>query len=102
MLNVQSANLAVHGYGNDQAYLRLEQELPRFRRPVGVVSLFMTTLLSVTVSSFSGTLYWHGDLTGPAGSWTDYRSGDTNWRNAANCSTSAKTRRTSRSSSIVH
>ena len=44
MLGMQSANLAVHGYSNDQAYLRLEQELPRFRRPVAVVALFMTAL----------------------------------------------------------
>jgi hypothetical protein len=40
----QTANLAVHGYGNDQAYLRLQTELPHFRRPVAVVSLFMTAL----------------------------------------------------------
>jgi hypothetical protein len=44
MLGIQSANLAVHGYGNDQAYLRLRQALPRFRHPVAVVSLFMTAL----------------------------------------------------------
>ena len=44
MMKVQSANLAVHGFGTDQAYLRLETELPRFRRPVAVVSLFMTAL----------------------------------------------------------
>jgi hypothetical protein len=44
MLGVQSANLAVHGFASDQAYLRLESELPRFRRPVAVVSLFMTAL----------------------------------------------------------
>jgi hypothetical protein len=44
MLGMQTANLAVHGYGNDQAYLRLQKELPHFRRPVAVVSLFMTTL----------------------------------------------------------
>jgi hypothetical protein len=43
-LGIQSANLAVHGYGSDQAYLRLERELPRFRRPVAIVSLFMTGL----------------------------------------------------------
>jgi hypothetical protein len=40
LLGVQSANLAVHGYATDQAYLRLTAELPRFRRPVAVVSLF--------------------------------------------------------------
>jgi len=44
MIGVQTANLAVHGYGNDQAYLRLQRELPRFQRPVAVVSLFMTAL----------------------------------------------------------
>ena len=44
MVSVQTANLAVHGYGNDQAYLRLQTELPHFRRPVAVVSLFMTAL----------------------------------------------------------
>ena len=42
MMGLQTANLAVHGYGNDQAYLRLQTELPNFRRPVAVVSLFMT------------------------------------------------------------
>jgi hypothetical protein len=41
---VQSANLAVHGYSTDQAYLRLQEELPRFRQPVAVVALFMTAL----------------------------------------------------------
>lgn len=44
MMGMQTANLAVHGYGNDQAYLRLQQELPHFRQPVAVVSLFMTAL----------------------------------------------------------
>jgi hypothetical protein len=40
----QSANLAVHGYGTDQIYLHLKAELPRFRQPVAVVSLFMSAL----------------------------------------------------------
>ena len=44
MTGIQSANLAVHGYSTDQEYLRLEAELPHFRRPVAVVSLFMTAL----------------------------------------------------------
>ncbi|HJZ77376.1 MAG TPA: hypothetical protein VKE51_36850 [Vicinamibacterales bacterium] len=44
LMRLQSANLAVHGYSSDQAYLRLEKELPRFQQPVAVVALFMTTL----------------------------------------------------------
>ena len=43
-LGVQAANVAVHGYSTDQAYMRLATELPRFRAPVAVVSLFMTDL----------------------------------------------------------
>jgi hypothetical protein len=44
LLATQSANLAVHGFANDQAYLRLLAELPRFRRPMAVVSLFTPAL----------------------------------------------------------
>jgi hypothetical protein len=44
ILQTQSVNLAVDGYSSDQAYLRLERELPQFRRPVAVVMLFMTAL----------------------------------------------------------
>ena len=44
MTGIQSANLAVHGFSSDQAYLRLETELPRFRQPVAVVVLFMAAL----------------------------------------------------------
>jgi len=44
MTGVQGANLAVHGYATDQAYLRLEAELPSFRHPVAVVALFMPAL----------------------------------------------------------
>jgi hypothetical protein len=44
LLGVQSANLAVSGFATDQAYLRLQAELPRFRQPVAVVSLFTPAL----------------------------------------------------------
>jgi hypothetical protein len=44
MMGKQSANLAVDGFGSDQAYLRLESELPRFHRPTAVIAIFMTTL----------------------------------------------------------
>ena len=41
---MQSANLAVHGFGNDQALLRLRTELPHFAQPLAVVTLFMPAL----------------------------------------------------------
>ncbi len=44
MLGVQSANLAVSDYSNDQSFLRLAAELPRFRKPVAVMTLFMPSL----------------------------------------------------------
>jgi hypothetical protein len=46
LLGLQSANIAVHGFANDQAYLRLKGELPRFRAPVAVVSLFTPALFA--------------------------------------------------------
>jgi len=44
LLGIQSANLAVEGFATDQAYLRLAAEMPRFRQPVAVVSLFTPAL----------------------------------------------------------
>ena len=44
ILGVQSADLAVSGFSSDQAYLRLQADLPRFRRPVAVVSLLMPAI----------------------------------------------------------
>ena len=44
LLGIQSANLAVSDYSNDQSYLRLTAELPRFREPVAVMTLFMPSL----------------------------------------------------------
>src|SRR5262249_4002188 len=44
MTGVQTANLAVHGFSTDQAYVRLTTELPRFRAPVAVISIFMSAL----------------------------------------------------------
>jgi hypothetical protein len=45
LLGIQSANMAVSDYSNDQSYLRLAAELPRFHKPVAVVTLFMPSLL---------------------------------------------------------
>jgi hypothetical protein len=44
LLGIQSANLAVSDYSNDQSYLRLAAELPRFHKTVAVVTLFMPSL----------------------------------------------------------
>jgi len=44
LLGMQSANLAVFDYSNDQSFLRLAVELPRFRKPLAVVTLFMPSL----------------------------------------------------------
>jgi hypothetical protein len=44
LLGTQCANLAVNGFASDQTYLRLLAELPRFRQPVAVVTVFMPTL----------------------------------------------------------
>jgi hypothetical protein len=43
-LDLQVVNLGVHGYGTDQAFLRLYDELPRFRRPVAVVTIFLAPM----------------------------------------------------------
>ena len=44
MLGIQSANLAVTDYSNDQSTMRLEAELPRFHKPAAMVTLFMPSL----------------------------------------------------------
>jgi hypothetical protein len=63
LVGIQGVNLAVNGYASDQAYLRLATELPRFSRPVAVVSLFMPTLLPRNLDRdrpyLDATLHWH-------------------------------------------
>src|SRR5262249_3175230 len=44
VLGTQSVNMAVYGYSTDQMYLKLDAELPRFRRPRAIIALYMTTL----------------------------------------------------------
>jgi hypothetical protein len=86
MMGVQSANLAVHGFGSDQAYLRLENELPRFRRPMAVVLLFMTALFGRNLDGdrphLGPGLVWlpaeqHGRLAWLATLLVPYRTDDT-------------------------
>jgi hypothetical protein len=44
LLQIQTANMALSDYSNDQSYLRLAAELPHFREPRAVVTLFMPSL----------------------------------------------------------
>ena len=44
MTGLQSVNLAVEGYSNAQAFLRLKQQLPEFRQPIAVVFLFLPSV----------------------------------------------------------
>ena len=63
LLNLQSVNMAAHGYASDQAYLRLKTELPRFRRPVALVSLFTPALFARNLGDdrphLGPDLQWH-------------------------------------------
>lgn len=51
-LGLQVVNLSVGGYACDQAYLRLADELPRYSRPVAVVTLFLPALLDRTMRDY--------------------------------------------------
>jgi len=51
MVGVQPANLAVSAYATDQAYMRLQAELPRFRQPIAVVMVFTPTLFDRNMDS---------------------------------------------------
>lgn len=63
MLGVQAANIAVSGYANDQSYLRLKSELPRFQHPAAVVMLFMPALFDRNLDDdrphLDAQLQWH-------------------------------------------
>jgi hypothetical protein len=85
-LGVQSANLAVHGYSTDQAFLRLQTELPRFHQPIAVVTLFMTALFGRNLDDdrphLDPELTWmpaqaHGRLMSLAGLVVPYRRDET-------------------------
>lgn len=60
---LQSANVAVNGYSTDQAFLKLQRELPRFSRPRAVVLLFAPTLMERNLDEdrphLDSTLRWY-------------------------------------------
>ena len=91
-LGVQSANVAVDGYGSDQAFMRLQSELPRFRRPAAVVAMFVTTLFGRNLDDdrphFGPGLTWrsvvpHGRLRSLVQLIAPYRSDETVERGVA-------------------
>jgi len=55
-LGMQAVNLAVVGYGNDQAHLRVLDALDRYRRPVAVVTLFVPSQIRRNVDIWRSRL----------------------------------------------
>jgi hypothetical protein len=85
MLGLQSANISVSGFATDQSYLRLAAELPRFRHPVAVVSLFAPSIFDRNLDDdrphLGPGLIWlpperHWRLTSLARRYLGYRSED--------------------------
>lgn len=62
-LGAQVADLAVNGYSTDQSLIRLRAELPRFRCPIAVVTIFMTSFLDRNLNDdrphLDAHLRWH-------------------------------------------
>ncbi len=55
-LGVQTVNLAVVGYGNDQAHRRVIDALPRFARPLAVVTVFVPDQIGRNVDRWRSRL----------------------------------------------
>jgi lysophospholipase L1-like esterase len=51
-LGLSTVNLAVIGYGSDQAYLRVADALPRYDRPLAVVTIFIPDQLKRNVDAW--------------------------------------------------
>jgi len=60
---LQPVNLSVNGYGTDQEWLRLRQELPHFARPRAVVALFAPMMIERSLYRYrprlDEDLRWH-------------------------------------------
>jgi hypothetical protein len=86
MTGVQTANMAVNGFANDQAFMRLRRELSRFAQPVAVVIPFVPMLFDRNLDEdrphLDPQLRWHGAEPPPlrlvelARRLLHYRSGD--------------------------
>ncbi len=60
---LQPVNLSVNGYGPDQEWLRLRQELPHFARPRAVIALFAPMMIERSLDQhrprLDADLRWH-------------------------------------------
>ena len=60
---LQPVNLSVNGYGTDQEWLRLRQELPHFARPKAVIALFAPMMIERSLDQhrprLDADLRWH-------------------------------------------
>ena len=63
LLSIPAANISVSGFATDQQYLRLASELPRFRHPVAVVTLFAPSIFDRNLDDdrphLGPGLIWH-------------------------------------------
>lgn len=92
ILGIPCANIAVSGFATDQSYLRLRTELPRFRHPIAVVSLFAPAIFDRNLDDdhphLAPGLLWrppvrHWRITSLAAHVIGYRSDDTIERGVA-------------------
>lgn len=58
-LGLQLVNVAAGGYGTDQAFLRLEETLPKLQRPAAVVMVFLPIQLRRNVQDYRPRLLWN-------------------------------------------
>jgi len=63
LLGIPAANISVSGFATDQQYLRLAAELPRFRHPIAVVTLFAPAIFDRNLDDdrphLGPGLVWH-------------------------------------------
>ena len=61
-LGLQAINLATHGYGADQSFLRLYDELPKIQRPVAVLVFFLFPMIARMDQDTHPHLFFEGDV----------------------------------------
>jgi hypothetical protein len=83
-LGLQVVNLGVHGYGFDQQFLRLYDNLPRFQHPVAIITMYYPFMIDRAAEDTHAHLEFLGDepvVTPVSGFWQDLHLARA-WRNA--------------------